>query len=327
MPRQHRYLDDFSPKRRPVKNVEKALSEGGRSGELMAELSLAKRVGKAIQPVVAKARLALDFTDAANCRIDSEKPDRIVLFVRNTVQHGRLRNLTTSLLASIFTKGLPVHDILIRIRPRPESEAAPAAPPKPRRGSIAGAARLRAAARELEGSDKLARLFMRLAAAIEPKPEREAIDLYDSIDALIAGAKAGQLAVEQLMVRLPKAPVEKLIPSEAAAARSATVAGLRTRMLARLAARRPFETPLREAGEGLSREEKRARALLGMLQKAADTVPLPPEVEAAEAAESPESPEGALAASPEEAPPSPEALARARLEAALCRLAASLSAN
>lgn len=323
MPRQHRYLDDFSPKRRPVKNVEKALSEGGRSGELMAELSLAKRVGKAIQPVVAKARLALDFTDAANCRIDSEKPDRIVLFVRNTVQHGRLRNLTTSLLASIFTKGLPVHDILIRIRPRPESEAAPAAPPKPRRGSIAGAARLRAAARELDGSDKLARLFMRLAAAIEPKPEREAIDLYDSIDALIAGAKAGQLAVEQLMVRLPKAPVEKLIPSEAAAARSATVAGLRTRMLARLAARRTFETPLREAGEGLSREEKRARALLGMLQKAADAVPLPPEVEAAEAAkaaESPESPEGALAASPEEAPPSPEALARARLEAALCRL-------
>lgn len=317
MPRQHRYLDDFSPKRRPVKNVEKALSEGGRSGELMAELSLAKRVGKAIQPVVAKARLALDFTDAANCRIDSEKPDRIVLFVRNTVQHGRLRNLTTSLLASIFTKGLPVHDILIRIRPRPESEAAPAAPPKPRRGSIAGAARLRAAARELDGSDKLARLFMRLAAAIEPKPEREAIDLYDSIDALIAGAKAGQLAVEQLMVRLPKAPVEKLIPSEAAAARSATVAGLRTRMLARLAARRTFETPLREAGEGLSREEKRARALLGMLQKAADAVPLPPEVEAAEAAESPE---GALAASPEEAPPSPEALARARLEAALCRL-------
>lgn len=104
MPRQHRYLDDFSPKRRPVKNIEKALSEGGRSGELMAELSLAKRVGKAIQPVVAKARLALDFTDAANCRIDSEKPDRIVLFVRNTVQHGRLRNLTTSLLASIFTK-------------------------------------------------------------------------------------------------------------------------------------------------------------------------------------------------------------------------------
>ena len=289
----------------------------------MAELSLAKRVGKAIQPVVAKARLALDFTDAANCRIDSEKPDRIVLFVRNTVQHGRLRNLTTSLLASIFTKGLPVHDILIRIRPRPESEAAPAAPPKPRRGSIAGAARLRAAARELDGSDKLARLFMRLAAAIEPKPEREAIDLYDSIDALIAGTKAGQLAVEQLMVRLPKAPVEKLIPSEAAAARSATVAGLRTRMLARLAARRTFETPLREAGEGLSREEKRARALLGMLQKAADAVQLPPEVDAAEAAkaaESPESPDGALAASPEEAPPSPEALARARLEAALCRL-------
>ena len=82
-------------------------------------------------------------------------------------------------------------------------------------------------------------------------------------------------------------------------------------------------SPLREAGEGLSREEKRARALLGMLQKAADAVPLPPEVEAAEAAkaaESPESPEGALAASPEEAPPSPEALARARLEAALCRL-------
>lgn len=323
MPRQHRYLDDFSPKRRPVKNVEKALSEGGRSGELMAELSLAKRVGKAIQPVVAKARLALDFTDAANCRIDSEKPDRIVLFVRNTVQHGRLRNLTTSLLASIFTKGLPVHEILIRIRPRPESEAAPAAPQKPRRGSIAGAARLRAAARELDGSDKLARLFMRLAAAIEPKPEREAIDLYDSIDALIAGAKAGQLAVEQLMVRLPKAPVEKLIPSEAAAARSATVAGLRTRMLARLAARRTFETPLREAGEGLSREEKRARALLGMLKKAADAVPLPPEAEAAEAAkaaESPEPPEGAQAASPEEAPPSPEALARARLEAALCRL-------
>ena len=269
-----RYLDDFTPKRRPIRSVAQSLKAGDdRSVELMADLELARRAGKAIQPVVKQMRLAIDFENPGNCRIDPEQHDRLILFAKNSVQHSRLRNLTTTLLSRIMLEGLPIMAIAIRIRPEKSvDEEAQSQTPQPRRGSISGAARLRAAARTGIADEKLAALFERLADAVEPRPERESIDLYDSLDALIASARAGVIAAEQLKVRLPKAPDEKLIPSEKAAARAATVAELRRRMIERLENRRRFERPIMEAEAALKREAVRARALLAALKSEAEAL-------------------------------------------------------
>ena len=273
---------DFKLKRRRARTIAGVLGAGERTSSLMEALSIARRAGEAIAPEVKKVRLAIDFTNPANCRLDPENSERLILFARNATQHSRLRNLEPSLLAAICSHGLPIKSLDIRIRPKSMKEAPAPAPLPQRHGSIAGALRLRAAAQKGDASPTLAELFSRLADALEPAPGRETIDLYASLEALAKMARAGFIASQGLLARLPKAPQEKLIPSEKLAKIDAGVAKVRERMLERLLTRRHFEAPMREAAEGLEREMRRTQMLLDALHALAEAAADPLEEEDAE---------------------------------------------
>ncbi len=241
-----RYTPDFKIRRRGLRTFFKTLGDGRRTHGLMAQYDLAVRAGKALQHAAAEARLALDFSEGRRCRIEGET---LVLLVDNAVQHNRLKNMRTRLLAAIMTKGLPITNIKIRLRaPKPaEAEPRPAEPdPVCRRPSIAGAAALRRAASEAVAKD-MREALAALASLVGPTAEEAPIVLQTTISEEGKRIAAGLQSVEELLPRLPQAPDERLIPSEADAEKDAALAAVRERMLARLNVRRSCEAPLAQA--------------------------------------------------------------------------------
>lgn len=257
-----RLPNDFKLRRRGFRGLMPSMTSGRTTHALLESFSLASRAAAALKPVLEQHRLSLDFSSARHCRVDPETPGKLILLVRNSAQHAKLRNLSSTLLSALAAKGLPFSSLEIRVRPlqtQQENEAEPEVE-KPRPRSISGAAALRDAAKTAR-DPQLAALLERLAHAVAPAAAARPLALQLELDDEIERIAAGLDRINDLRVRIPKAPDPALLPSEEAARRSAALAGVRARMLEKRERAERFSLPLDLAEGALKGLLRATRAL------------------------------------------------------------------
>lgn len=283
-----RLPNDFKLRRRGFRGLMPSMTSGRTTHALLESFSLASRAAAALRPVLEQHRLSLDFSSARHCRVDPETPGKLILLVRNSAQHAKLRNLSGTLLAALAAKGLPFAALDIRVRPLKTQASSDPEPEveKPRPRSISGAAALRDAAKAAR-DPQLAALLERLAHAVAPAAASRPLALQLELDDEIERIAAGLDRINDLRVRIPKAPDAALLPSEEAARGSAALAGVRSRMLEKRALSERFSLPL-DLAEGALKGLLRAtralhEALYGEDRPAAAATDAPPSEEAADA--------------------------------------------
>lgn len=283
-----RLPNDFKLRRRGFRGLMPSMTSGRTTHALLESFSLASRAAAALRPVLEQHRLSLDFSSARHCRVDPETPGKLILLVRNSAQHAKLRNLSGTLLAALAAKGLPFAALDIRVRPlktQANSDPEPEVE-KPRPRSISGAAALRDAAKAAR-DPQLAALLERLAHAVAPAAASRPLALQLELDDEIERIAAGLDRINDLRARIPKAPDAALLPSEEAARGSAALAGVRSRMLEKRALSERFSLPL-DLAEGALKGLLRAtralhEALYGEDRPAAAATDAPPSQEPADA--------------------------------------------
>lgn len=251
---------DFKLRRRGFRGLMPSMTSGRTTHAMLESFSLASRAADALKPIIEKSRLALDFSSARHCRVDPETPGKLILLVRNSAQHAKLRNLSATLLAALSAKGLPFTSIEIRVRPLKTSPEAAPDVEKPRPRSISGAAALHLAAQRAKDPE-LAALLGRLASAVAPTASARPLVLQLELGEEIECIAAGLDRIQDLRVHIPKAPDPALIPSEEDARRNPSLASVRQRMLEKTARSRSFSMPLDLAEGALKGLSRASRAL------------------------------------------------------------------
>ena len=178
----------------------------------------------------------------------------------NTAMHRpRLRMLACILgeLIAAFSLNYFVLGVEFRLRGRraPEEKAEAISPV--RTTSIIAAAELLSAAEKLINPE-LREQIRALAHTLEPSPEERPLAVLTAITAQHERLEKLGSEIKGLREKLPQAPDPLLVPEEAAAAASEELAGVRGRMLKRIARRAAFEKTASEA-------DAERKALLPML--------------------------------------------------------------
>ena len=160
--------------------------------------------------------------------------------------------------------GVPVLGVEFRLRGRraPEEEAEAISPV--RTTSIIAAAELLSAAEKLINPE-LREQIRALAHTLEPSPEELPLAVLTAITSQHERLAKLESEIKGLREKLPHAPDPHLVPEEAAAAASEELAGVRERMLKRIARRASFEKTASEADA----ERKALLPLLNALESRA----------------------------------------------------------
>ncbi len=187
--------------------------------------------------------LALDYETGRGVRIENNKA---VFITDSAAQLSRLRNLSKRLLEKLVADGVPVLGVEFRLRGRraPEEEAEAISPV--RTTSIIAAAELLSAAEKLINPE-LREQIRALAHTLEPSPEELPLAVLTAITSQHERLAKLESEIKGLREKLPHAPDPHLVPEEAAAAASEELAGVRERMLKRIARRASFEKTASEA--------------------------------------------------------------------------------
>lgn len=225
-------------RRRGFRTIER-VAEEGRSGTaaLITSLSLARRAGRVVAPILRPFGMSTDFTEG-HARVEN---GTLVLLAQTAVQANRIRNLSKRLTQALATEGLPLYAIECRVLPKHVDDAPPQEPSGPaRHPSRTGAAALLVAAQRVK-DPKLRASLEKLAAVVAPRPEEAVPEALRTVERLQARLMQGVCAIRDATENLPAAPDASLIPEKGAVAADPGLAGVRERMLARLHARRALE--------------------------------------------------------------------------------------
>ena len=254
MPKLRRMPADFQLKRRGFRSPQRSLEQSSRTAGLAESYALSLRAGKAVAPVIKAMGLALDYETGRGVRIENNKA---VFITDSAAQLSRLRNLSKRLLEKLIADGVPVLGVEFRLRGRraPEEKAEAISPV--RTTSIIAAAELLSAAEKLINPE-LREQIRALAHTLEPSPEELPLAVLTAITAQHERLEKLGSEIKGLREKLPQAPDPLLVPEEAAAATSEELAGVRGRMLKRIARRTAFEKTASEA-------DAERKALLPML--------------------------------------------------------------
>ncbi len=246
---------DFQLKRRGFRSPQRSLEQSSRTADLAESYALSLRAGKAVAPVIKAMGLALDYETGRGVRIENNKA---VFITDSAAQLSRLRNLSKRLLEKLVADGVPVLGVEFRLRGRraPEEEAEAISPV--RTTSIIAAA-------ELLINPELREQIRALAHTLEPSPEELPLAVLTAITSQHERLAKLESEIKGLREKLPHAPDPHLVPEEAAAAASEELAGVRERMLKRIARRASFEKTASEADA----ERKALLPLLNALESRA----------------------------------------------------------
>ena len=260
MPKLRRMPADFQLKRRGFRSPQRSLEQSSRTADLAESYALSLRAGKAVAPVIKAMGLALDYETGRGVRIENNKA---VFITDSAAQLSRLRNLSKRLLEKLVADGVPVLGVEFRLRGRraPEEEAEAISPV--RTTSIIAAAELLSAAEKLINPE-LREQIRALAHTLEPSPEELPLAVLTAITSQHERLAKLESEIKGLREKLPHAPDPHLVPEEAAAA-SEELAGVRERMLKRIARRASFEKTASEADA----ERKALLPLLNALESRA----------------------------------------------------------
>ena len=255
MPKLRRMPADFQLKRRGFRSPQRSLEQSSRTADLAESYALSLRAGKAVAPVIKAMGLALDYETGRGVRIENNKA---VFITDSAAQLSRLRNLSKRLLEKLVADGVPVLGVEFRLRGRraPEEEAEAISPV--RTTSIIAAAELLSAAEKLINPE-LREQIRALAHTLEPSPEELPLAVLTAITSQHERLAKLESEIKGLREKLPHAPDPHLVPEEAAAA------GVRERMLKRIARRASFEKTASEADA----ERKALLPLLNALESRA----------------------------------------------------------
>ena len=237
MPKLRRMPADFQLKRRGFRSPQRSLEQSSRTADLVQSYALSLQAGKAVAPIIKAMGLALDYETGRGVRIENNKA---VFITDSAAQLSRLRNLSKRLLGKLVADGVPVLGVEFRLRGRraPEEEIEKTSPV--RTPSIIAAAELLAAAEKLINPE-LREQIRALAHTLEPGPEELPLAVLTAITAQHERLEKLAQEAKALREKLPHAPDPHLVPEEAAAAASPELAGVRERMLKRIARRAAFE--------------------------------------------------------------------------------------
>lgn len=230
---------DFSRRRKKGFRTLERVAEEGRGGAapLFLSYDLARRAGKIVAPILRPFGMSLDFTEG-HARVEN---GTLILLTQSAAQANRIRNLSTRLRVALSNDGLPIYAIECRVLPQHAKEEAPEESAGPaRHPSRTGAAALMALAGDVK-DEALRETLTRLAKTVAPRPEERVPEALRRMERLHTRFMRGVYAVRQAREHLPAAPDPDLVPDEASAAKDEGLAGVRTRMLARIAARREKE--------------------------------------------------------------------------------------
>lgn len=252
---------DFQLKRRGFRSPQRSLEQSSRTADLAESYALSLRAGEAVAPVIKAMGLALDYETGRGVRIENNKA---VFITDSAAQLSRLRNLSKRLLEKLVADGVPVLGVEFRLRGRraPEEEAEAISPV--RTTSIIAAAELLSAAEKLINPE-LREQIRALAHTLEPSPEELPLAVLTAITSQHERLAKLESEIKGLREKLPHAPDPHLVPEEAAAAASEELAGVRERMLKRIARRASFEKTASEADA----ERKALLPLLNALESRA----------------------------------------------------------
>ena len=261
MPKLRRMPADFQLKRRGFRSPQRSLEQSSRTADLVQSYALSLQAGKAVAPIIKAMGLALDYETGRGVRIENNKA---VFITDSAAQLSRLRNLSKRLLGKLVADGVPVLGVEFRLRGRrtPEEEIEKTSPV--RTPSIIAAAELLAAAEKLINPE-LREQIRALAHTLEPGPEELPLAVLTAITAQHERLEKLAQEAKALREKLPHAPDPHLVPEEAAAAASPELAGVRERMLKRIARRAAFE----KAASAAEAEKKALEPVLGELESRA----------------------------------------------------------
>ena len=252
MPKLRRMPADFQLKRRGFRSPQRSLEQSSRTADLAESYALSLRAGKAVAPVIKAMGLALDYETGRGVRIENNKA---VFITDSAAQLSRLRNLSKRLLEKLVADGVPVLGVEFRLRGRraPEEEAEAISPV--RTTSIIAAAELLSAAEKLINPE-LREQIRALAHTLEPSPEELPLAVLTAITSQHERLAKLESEIKGLREKLPHAPDPHLVPEDA---------GVRERMLKRIARRASFEKTASEADA----ERKALLPLLNALESRA----------------------------------------------------------
>lgn len=270
MPRLRKLPDDFLARRRGFRSPQASLEEGRRTGGLLADYALACRAGRAVMPLVRTLGLPLDYSDGRGVRVEE---GRIVLVTDNASQLSRLRNLQPRILERLVAEGVPVTGVDFRVRAH-AADPAPVPPPAiaVRTPSLVASAELESTASRILDPG-LREQLRALARTLAPTEGELPLALMNVLSGEKERLPALQSRLEELAARVPDAPDPTLIPSEEAVLGDERLAGVRERMLERLARRDRMHGIIREARRFFSETDLRLDRLLECTMS--DDIPLP----------------------------------------------------
>ncbi|WP_297612118.1 hypothetical protein [uncultured Sutterella sp.] len=252
---------DFQLKRRGFRSPQRSLEQSSRTAGLVESYALSLRAGKAVAPVIKAMGLALDYETGRGVRIENNKA---VFITDSAAQLSRLRNLSKRLLEKLVADGVPVLGVEFRLRGRRAAEEEAEKTSPVRTPSIIAAAELLSAAEKLINPE-LREQIRALAHTLEPNSEELPLAVLTAITAQHERLEKLGSEIKGLREKLPHAPDPHLVPEEAAAAASEELAGVRGRMLKRIARRAVFE----KAANGADAERKALLPMLNALESRA----------------------------------------------------------